>query len=185
MSTTISESGPKGPTGAEIRWFTTHYVPAEDRLRLGCLLVSGGSDVLWLTQRLANVLVRQLLDWLDKATVAENHAADSRIADIQHRMAQQAATTKPQKRPTERVEDVPGWLVNAVQLRTPAKGIMLTFRDEGERALSIRFNADHLRRWLGVVHAQYQKSGWPLDLWPEWITQDADEQGAAHQGLLH
>jgi hypothetical protein len=144
------------------------------------LLRSGGSDVLWLTHRLANVLVRQLLDWLDKTMVEDN-----RMAEIQHRMAQQAATTKPQKKPTERVADEPGWLVNAVQLRTPGQGIVLTFKDEGTRAVSVRFNPDHLRRWLGVVHAQYQKSGWPMDFWPEWITEQTDEQGGAHQGLLH
>jgi len=184
MSTKVSESGPKGPGEAQIKWFTTHYVPAEDRLRLGCLLVSGGSDVMWLTHRLASVLVRQLLDWLDKATSADRAVSDSRIADIQHRMAQQAATTKPQQRPTERIEDVPGWLVSAVQLRTTGKGLMLTFRDEGERAVSIRFNADHLRRWLGVVHAQYGRSGWPMGVWPEWISEQADDE-AAHQGMLH
>lgn len=180
MPTDVSESAPKGPPGPEINWFTTHYVPNEDRLRLGCSLRSGDSDVLWLTHRLANVLVRQLLDWLDKATVA-----DSRIADIQHRMAQQAATTKPQKRPTERVADVPGWLVNAVQLRTPGQALVLTFKDEGTRAVSVRFNAEHLRRWLGVVYAQYRRSGWPLDLWPEWITEEADAQPGEHPGLLH
>ena len=180
MSTNPSEAAQQGPPGAEIRWFTTHYVVAEDRLRLGCALKSGDSDVLWLTQRLAGALVRQLLEWLDKTTVA-----DSRVADIQHRMAQQAATTKPQKRPAERVADVPGWLVSAVQVRIPGKSLILTFRDEGTRAVSIRFNADHLRRWLGVVHAQYRRSGWPLDMWPEWIGEEAGEEAAAHPGLLH
>ena len=180
MATNPSAAEPQGPPGAEIRWFTTHYVVAQDRLRLGCVLKAGDSDVLWLTQRLANALVRQLLDWLDKTTVA-----DSRVADIQHRMAQQAATTKPQKRPAERVADVPGWLVNAVQVRIPGKTLILTFRDEGTRAVSIRFNAEHLRRWLGVVHAQYGRAGWPLELWPEWIGEEAEDQAGAPQGLLH
>ena len=168
------------PAVPEIHWFTTAYVVGEDRLRFACALKSGGSDVFWLTQRLANALVKRLLDWLDKQTGHEG-----RSAAIAHRVAQQSATAKPPQRPAGQIPAAPGWLARNVGVGTMKKTVLLTFKDEAEHALCIRFDAQHLRRWLKVLHAQYHRSGWPTDIWPDWIADCAETPAPVHSGLLH
>ncbi|HKT15969.1 MAG TPA: hypothetical protein VJR87_11270 [Allosphingosinicella sp.] len=168
------------PAVPEIHWFTTAYVIGEDRLRFACVLKTGDSDVFWLTQRLANALVEKLVAWLDKQTSHEG-----RSAAIAHRIAQQSATANPPQRPAGRIPDGPGWLAHNVGIRAMKKAVALTFKDEAGHALSIRFDAQHLRRWLKVLHAQYRRSGWPAGMWPDWISDSAEDQAPAHSGLLH
>lgn len=163
----------------EIHWFVTAYVVAEDRLRFSCTMKSGGTDVFWLTQRLANALTKSLLDWLDKTV------EDDGFPDLAHRMAQRSAAASKPKPPSGSIPDAPGWLVDSVNIKGAGKGLLLTFRDNGERAVCVRFAAQHLRRWLKVLHAQYRRSGWPMDLWPDWV---ADAEGitpSVQSGLLH
>jgi hypothetical protein len=164
----------------EILWFKTAYVTDEDRLRLACSLKGGGSDVMWLTQRLGNALLKKLLEWLDKASVQ-----DERFAEDAHRVAQQSALSKLPKRAPAAIPDGPAWLVHSVGIRTTKQGLLLTFKDAGERALCIRFDAPRLRQWLTVLHAQYRRAGWSADIWPEWMADVAGEKPAANRGSVH
>ena len=164
----------------EIHRFITAYVVPEDRLRFSCTLSTGDTSIFWVTQRLANPLAKALLDWLDKTV------PDERFADFTHRAAQQsAAARKPQGEPLK-IPEGAGWLVDAIDLKQTDKGIMLTFKDaSGEKALNLRFDPEHLRRWIKVLHAQFARSGWPMDLWPEWIAEAEDAPPTAQPGLLH
>lgn len=164
----------------ELRWFNTAYVAAEDRLRLACALKSGGSEIVWLTRRISDALIRQLLDWLDRVT-----PSDSRVGDLAHRMAQQAAMAKTQPRPVGTIPDAPGWVARSVGYNLAARGVMLTFLGDGGRAVRVQFDADHLRRWLKVLQVQYRRSGWPLDLWPAWIREEETEPGQVPSEMLH
>jgi hypothetical protein len=164
---------------SEIHWFVTAYVIAEDRLRFACTLKSGDTDVFWLTQRLANAVTKNLLDWLDK-TVQEDG-----FPELAHRVAQRSATSKRPKPPQTSIPDAPGWLVNSVNIRSVGKGLILTFKDGAERSVVLRFDAQNLRRWLKVLHAQYRRSGWPMDLWPDWIADAAAITPNVQSGLLH
>jgi hypothetical protein len=164
----------------EIQWFRTLYVVAEDRIRLACKLTSGDSDTLWVTQRMANALVKTLVDWLEK-----NAAKEGRLGEIAHRFAQKSAVEKSPERRTDTIEETPAWLVHAIDMRPVQNSIVLVFKDGGERAVGIRFSAQHLRRWLHVLYTQYKRSGWPLDLWPDWITADDEEEVARPSGVLH
>lgn len=167
----------------EIQWFKTAYVVAEDRLRLTCTLKTGDTDVVWITQRLANALAKNLLEWLDK-TIGEE-----RFPDLAHEMAQRAATAKPAPKPTSPLaanDDVHGWLASAVVFKTAGKVLVLTFKDQGDqRAVFIRFDAQHLRRWLKVFHAQYARAGWPTDVWPDWLRDTGKIKTGVQSGLLH
>ncbi|MGE5723142.1 MAG: hypothetical protein ACM3YM_11855 [Sphingomonadales bacterium] len=167
------------PAIPEIEWFRTVYVIPEDRLRFACALKGGGSDVFWVTQRVANELVKSLLDWLDK-TVQEE-----RLGDVVHSFAQQSAVASKPKRQPPRLPDTPGWLVHAVNARTLPDRVTLTFRNNAGRAACIHFDAVHLRRWLNVLHGQYRRSGWPLDLWPDWMAEAEGTPETADPGRLH
>ena len=164
----------------EIHWFNTAYVVPEDRLRLSCTLKTGDTDIFWLTQRLANAVARNLLDWLDKSIEQD------RFRELAHEMAQRSATAKRPKSPGTKIPEGPGWLVDSVGFKSNEKLLVLTFKDkEAERQAFIRFDAEHLRRWLKVLHAQYKKAGWPIQVWPDWVTETAIAKPSEQPGLLH
>ena len=162
----------------EIKWFRTAYVVAEDRFRLACVLVDGGSETLWLTQRLTNALLSKLLEWVEKTV------KDDRIAPFVHRAAQKSASAKSPDRRAEKIPEGAGWLVRSIDFRMANDSVMLTFKDDADRKVRLRFGPAHLRQWLNVVHGQYRRAGWPLDLWPEWIVDEAEE-ASENSGLLH
>jgi hypothetical protein len=164
----------------EIHWFNTAYVIPEDRLRLSCTLKTGSTDVFWLTRRLANALAKNLVEWVDKSIEQD------RFRELAHEMAQRSATAKRPKPPGTKIPQGPGWLVDTVGFKTDGKVLVLTFRDkEAEHQAFIRFDAEHLRRWLKVLHAQYKRGGWPADVWPDWITEVAAPKSDERPGLLH
>jgi hypothetical protein len=166
----------------EILFFKTAYVPAEDRLLFSCALKGGGSDALWLTQQLTNILVRKLVDWLDKTSVQ-----DKRFAEHTHKVAQQSAlANRPKGPPPAPIEEVPARLVHSVSIRSNAKNVvLLTFKDGAERAVGLQFDARHLRHWLNVLHGQYRRSGWPTGAWPDWMAEVAGDKAPEDRGLLH
>jgi hypothetical protein len=168
------------PAFAQIKWFRTAYVPAEDRLRLECALVDG-SAVIWLTQRMANVLVKNLLAWLDKTVPAEQA---EHFGDIPHRVAQQKAMADRPERRTEKIPEAEPWLVDAIDLNPAPGHILLTFKNKAGGGARIQFDQRRLRLWLGGLYNQYRRSGWPLELWPEWIG-DETVEAAVPTGLLH
>ena len=164
----------------EIHRFNTAYVIPEDRLRFSCTLTTGDTSIFWVTQRLANGLTKALLDWLDKTV------PDERFADFTHRAAQQSAVGRQPKREPLKIPEGAGWLVDAIDIKFNAKSILLTFKDAaGEHLLPLRFDAEHLRRWMKVLHAQYRRSGWPMDLWPEWMAETSGPISPEQSGLLH
>lgn len=168
------------PTFAQIKWFRTAYVPAEDRLRLECALVEG-SAVMWLTQRMANVLVKNLVAWLDK-TVPPEQA--EHFGDIPHRVAQQKAIADRPERRTEKLPAAEPWLVDSIDLNSAPGQILVAFKKKEGGGARIQFDQRRLRLWLGGLYNQYRKSGWQLDLWPDWIGEEAEEP-ATPAGLLH
>ena len=164
----------------EIVWFKTLYIVAEDRLRFSCSLKGGDTAVFWLTQRLANALVTKLVEWLDK-----NSIQDRRFAESVHRTAQQSALAKRPKRPAQTIPDAPGWLVHTVQMGTSKRGLLMTFKDDGARAVGLRFDAQHLRQWLNVLQGQYRRSGWSANVWPDWMVDVGGDRPTDGSGLLH
>ncbi|WP_332812505.1 hypothetical protein [Sphingomonas sp.] len=183
----------------EIQWFNTHYIPPEDRLRLACALAAGGTETLWVTQRLANALVKKLLEWLDKQTVQ-----DRRFAEVDHRVAQKSALARAPKQAPRQLPEAEsegaGWLVRSVGINSGKNLIILTFKGDAgkddaakddpakndvERALRLRFNPQHLRQWLNVLSKQYRRAGWPGDVWPDWMIEAAGHQPSVTSDLLH
>ena len=75
-----------------------------------------------------------------------------------------------------------------VDVATLEDAVGLTFRAPGEGAekASVTMDATHLRQWLGIVHAQWRQAGWPLEVWPQWMLEQAAESTVAAQGtVLH
>jgi len=157
--------------------FTTAWVATEDRIRLAGETVEGATVCLWLTRRLADRLLPLLLEWLD------GNAQDDAHASLMQEFAQEAArgALTPQAAvPADAGEAV---LVQAVDLTRGSHALRLAFRaseapGEGP-SWDITLEQQPLRQWLAIVHDQYRKADWPMDLWPAWIAPTSAHPAAA------
>ncbi|WP_280188475.1 hypothetical protein [Delftia sp. PS-11] len=188
-------------SAAALQRLTTAYVEEEDRLRISGEDGEGRTQVLWLTQRLLGRLVPHLCGWLEQqAPVLEGdgavHAPAAGESGLARQMAQgfaqQAAQAQLAAQAPEPVAaSVAGWLVNGVDMHATAQGVHLVLRGgqagQGGPEAAMALNAQALRQWLGIVHGQYVKAGWPLALWPAWMAQEAPlpGYGAGGAGVLH
>lgn len=173
---------------------TTQYVDREDRLRLAGETGPGQAVVLWLTQRLLQRLVPPLCQWLEQQSpVPPGSLASTVQAELAQGFAQQAALAGLQPQAPVALESAQGeWLVTRVEIQLQADGVRLVFQPDDPpqgpavEGVALPMQAQPLRQWLGIVHAQARQAGWPLDAWPAWMearSVAAREGGAAR--LLH
>jgi hypothetical protein len=165
---------------ALLQRITTEYVEAEDRIRLSAEVQGGPPVVLWLSQRLLLRLLPSLIHWLDGQS-----GSDATFSQLMQGFAQQAAQSEltPQT-PVRATTSGPVWLVQSVDVGISAQLLALTFRGGSGQAATLSLEVKPLRQWLFIVRGLCQKSGWPLDAWPEWF--DTDSQTPTTQGLsLH
>ena len=176
---------------SEVRRITTEFVDTEDRLRLTCQLAPGGVAVLWVTQRLFTRVLPHLLEWLQGQTPGlagreppRSHgaaAADAARAEVLQGFAQQAARAGQGREPPVPAQSASQiWLVHAVDLTPRGPDVVLTFRPQvrDAAAAALVMPAQALRQWLGIVCDQYQRAGWRLDAWPEWLVRGKPEDVA-------
>lgn len=145
---------------------TQGYDAVEDRLFIDVRLAGGEARRLWLTQRLAGVLVQHLCAWLDEhlALTASGHK-DTRL----HAFEQQAAAAA--LAPDRAVE--PGreaTLVHSVDLDRGEQAVRLVFRAAGAASgPEMTLDATRLRQWLGILRGLSAEAGWPTGHWPAWL----------------
>lgn len=161
---------------------TTSYSDDEDRLCVAGQNAAGDAVVLWLTQRLANRLVRQLVAWLEEED-------DDRLAalapDLHHSWAQQAAARQLEpSAPVRADRAAPAMLVSSVDLAREDGRYFMSFHRRGDADITtLTFSTTELRQWLGIVHHLYQAADWPRHPWPTWMEEPhATERQPA---LLH
>lgn len=190
MSTSDPHAGGQAGGGApeaagdgppQLQRVTTEYIDTEDRLRLSGELPGGQTQVLWLTQRLAQRLVPHLCGWLEQQTAA------GAPMELLQEFAQQAAQASLE--PQARVQAQAGaqsWVVQSVDLSVGEGAITLLFKPgiTGAAVSGLTLPSDALRQWLGIVLTQYQLAQWPLEAWPEWMT-GARDAGPAGTPLMH
>lgn len=160
---------------------TTEYVPLEDRIRLSGEDEREQTHILWLTQRLLSQVISHLLDLIEKQSPSpgKSGGGESQASSLMQGFAQQAAEAElRQETPVQTAAAAEGWLVQEVDIAlSPEGALLLVFKreagavdqqsEEGVARLSVE--AMQLRQWLGIIHAQWQRAGWPLALWPSWM----------------
>lgn len=176
----------------QLNRITTEYIAAEDRIRLTGATAGGGTLVLWLTQRLLNRLVPQLLAWLERQPQTVSSAAPEGRRDLPTELintfAQQAARNRLQAQPPVRAEGAcHTWLVRLLDIQQSDRAIRVVFRhpsgaEPGPAVLILR--SDPLRQWLNVLHDHYLRAGWPMEVWPAWVT-DAGRVPRSKSGVVH
>jgi hypothetical protein len=151
---------------AGIDKLTQGYDAAEDRLFIDVRLSDGEERRLWLTQRLAGVLVQHLCGWLDDqlaATASGHH--DTRLHAFEQQAAAAALNPETAVAPASRAV-----LVHSVDLDRGSEAVRLTFRAAGEATgPAMTLDATRLRQWLGILRALFEQAGWPTGVWPVWL----------------
>jgi hypothetical protein len=146
----------------ELQRVTTEYVAAEDRIRLSGEAADGTTIVLWLTQRLLNLLAPRLTGGLERP--------DSASDTLLQGFAQQAAEASLSPQPAVEVTTpAASWRVDAVDILSGPDGVALTFRSDEGPAARLTLATEPLRQWLGILRRQYQAAGWTDRVWPDWM----------------
>jgi len=149
----------------ELQRVTTEYVVTEDRIRLSGATADDQTVVLWLTQRLLNLLAPQLTGWLERQGASE--VMDSELAQG---FAQEAAEASLAAEPAVQAASPAGaWLIESVDIHIGTDGVVLTFKSEEGVVANLTLMTQALRQWLGIVRGQYGVGGWPKDVWPTWM----------------
>lgn len=152
----------------DIQRMTTLFNAAEDRFQLVVELDDGKVVELWLTQRLLQRLLPALLKWLQ-----EQAPADKQHAEVLHDFAQQAAReAHGSQSPVQASSDseVERRLIQSMDV-IPAAGLLrLVFKDRESQAATLSLQALPLRQWLNILYDGYALAGWPLQVWPDWMS---------------
>ena len=146
----------------ELQRVTTEYVVVEDRIRISGEAADGATIVLWLTQRLLNLLAPRLTSGLERP--------DSTSDGLLQGFAQQAAeaSLSPQQA-VQATAPAASWRVDAVDILSGPDGVALTFRSDEGQAARLSLPTEPLRQWLGILRRQYQAAGWTDRVWPDWM----------------
>lgn len=158
----------------ELHRLTSEYIESEDRFRLTGEDQKGNALCLWLTQRLAVRIVSHLV--ADIATrspeAIQNPSQDSDTNQLLQGFAQEAA--RADLLPQEAVaadSSTRALLIQEVDINRAANGATgFVFKDGAGEKVSLGFEAQQLRQWLTIVHAQWRVAQWPAAIWPEWIS---------------
>ncbi|GJM12048.1 MAG: hypothetical protein DHS20C12_04510 [Pseudohongiella sp.] len=178
----------------QLHRFTTEYIEIEDRIRIGGESDENEKIVLWLTQRLLLQIVSHLLGLIEKksSSASKKPASQSPASNLLQSFEQQAAQASlSPELPVETSVATQNWLVQEVDIALNPEGALIfifkrvvgdaaELEDTDKATLSVE--AKQLRQWLGILHAIWQKAGWPLGIWPSWMDElsPADTDNALH-----
>jgi hypothetical protein len=183
----------------QLQRITTEYVEAEDRIRLSGEDEQENKLVLWLTQRLLSQVIAHLIGLIEKqdqgVTKNTNKATDTLRQSFAQQAAQAAFSSEP---PVQTPADSQSWLVREVDITLTSEAALVMVFKQKSGAAEINPNeqsrlsneailtveAKKLRQWLGIIHTQWQRAGWPLALWPSWI-EATDAKPSENISSLH
>ncbi len=163
----------------ELQRITTQYVATEDRLRLSGETADGTTVVLWLTQRLMNLLAPQLTGWLERQDAAGGEALQE--------FAQQAAEASlaPQP-PVQATSPETEWRLITVDIALGPDGVTLILKsDDDIPRARLPMSTEALRQWLGIVRSQYVLGAWPTTAWPAWMDETQTISAVRTPAALH
>ncbi len=147
----------------ELLRVTTEYVVTEDRIRLSGATADDQTLVLWLTQRMLNLLAPQLTGWLER----QGATGGEMLQEFAQQAAKASLTAEPA---VQAAAAEAAWCVVSVDIATGPDGVTLVFKSDDEtRTARLPFPTESLRQWLSIVRGQYVAGGWPTSAWPAWM----------------
>ena len=131
-------------------------------------MVKGGAPVVfWLTLRFCCRLIRALTGYLERSV------SQPGLVDMGWLLSCQQRDAEWQQEPSEPVDLCAGAslvLLYRVDLSFSAERVALLFTLAGGDEALLQMSLLELRQWLAIVYRQFQRAGWPLEVWPEWFT---------------
>jgi len=109
-------------------------------------------------------------------------------------LAQQAARAQvPEQAPVKVLPESQSWLAESIDFTTKNKPdhssqdqfIKFLFKGINKEQASVTMPATQLRQWLNILHDQWLLSGWPMALWPDWVTESVPARGVKLQIFLN
>ncbi|GAB1394642.1 hypothetical protein MASR1M60_28060 [Rhodocyclaceae bacterium] len=164
---------------SDLQRLTTEYIDSEDRIRLTGQEGDGQTVVLWLTRRLLDRLIPHLTLWLER-----QHVDLPRAATLLEFAQQQAHGQLIPQAPI-RTGNLPGQLVNAVDITPGKEQIRLAFKPVSGNPAGVHFEELPLRQWLAILHQTYLTAQWPVDSWPAWMAGAAVPAAGAPNLVWH
>jgi len=145
---------------------TTQYIDDEDRLRILGESSVGKTFEIWLSHRLLDRLVDNLLS---------NIKVKGVIDDVVQVFEQEAASSSlVQQPPVEKIDKPISWLAKEVDINRDTDNTSLTFKDEESRSAQISFQTIELRQWLSIIYNAYKIAEWSVEKWPVWFKESKE-----------
>lgn len=155
---------------------TTVFSPGEDRIRIAGARQDGQQVVIWVTRRMLGFLLPPLLQQLEGQFAA---TAPEHRDTMQEFALQSARDALGASAPVVAAQDDEVLLATAIDIGQTEVGVLLTFRDGGEKAFGLPLTSDNLRQWLHILYKADQAANWQLPQWPAWLT---GETGSVRPG---
>ena len=167
-----------------IQKISQHYNQEQDRIGQTAQNAEGQVLLLWLTQRLANLLVGTLSSWLDEDMKTELAGQSALVMHAREQMSAEAQLQLGQ--PLDPTTALGEALVNTIDLARSDNGYKLTFKWGLAGAAFLAFTAMELRQWLSILHHLYDIAEWNKQVWPDWfsLSQKNSAPATTHR-LLH
>ena len=162
----------------ELQRITTAYSDTQDRMRITGEATPDETVELWITQRLLNRLLTHLFTWLVQQAPEQSNPTMAPQVQAMQSFAQQAAAAVLQPQPPVVTQLASkGGLVHSVDVRSDVHAVRLAFRAgqamAGVDSFALTLQAQPLRQWLNILHAQYRLAEWPLSVWPQWMNESS------------
>lgn len=154
----------------KIKTVTLRYIEFEDRMRMAAHLDGHGQMVFWLTLRHCQHIVPALVKCLENKHGDETPTDRSLALSCRQHVAEWKQRKKPPAEPVLPSGEEHSLLPRQVTVTCGEKSVALLFPLEDGKSAQLLMNFQELRQWLGILHRQFRRAGWPLDAWPKWFT---------------
>lgn len=159
---------------------TTDYSELQDRLKLSGEVDGGETQIVWVSQRLAQRLFRAVLKWVYEIGGA------SVSAEVMQEFSQQAALAEQKQLKDVVVStEAAEWLAHSIDLTTSKDALSLVFKNIDGQDAQMAFSEAQVRQWLSIVVRAYEKAEWPMDIWPEWLSGHRSDENALEEHFIH
>ena len=158
-----------------LKRITTNYNEQEDRIAISGLTENEQTVILLLTMRLANRLIKHCLGILEKHISASEGVSASDEGSrkrVQNFIQKSAEQETPQETTVKIANKSPKHLIIEIDIKNVSTGVTLKFKEEFGTYYEIFLNSHQLRQWLGMLHTIWQKTEWPVEIWPDWMGKD-------------
>jgi hypothetical protein len=149
-----------------LKKITFTYSEVEDRIRMSAELKNGEPVLFWLTLRLCRRLVRALIDHIERSVPRSSLVDTGLLLSCRQRDAEwQHESSEPVSFSAGSLKVLP----EKIELSYSQHHAGLLFPLGDGQEAQLQMTLQELRQWLAILHRQFKKAGWPMEVWPAWF----------------